>query len=85
MGNRHREGVEKMNLSQWGGTKFLATVGAGLATTILQWFGKLDTSGNAYMLTIIATVGAFITGNVVQAKNDAADPRSQRREAGGEK
>lgn len=74
-----------MNLSKFNSTKFVATAGAGIATTFLQYMGKLDAAGNSFMLTIIATVGAFITGNVVQAKNDAADPRSQRRETGGEK
>lgn len=69
-----------MNLSQLGGTKFIATIGAGFCTTLLQWGGKLDPAGNSYMLTVLGTVGAFIAGNVVQAKNDAADPRSKRRE-----
>lgn len=73
-----------MNIQKLGGTKFLATVGAGFATTFLQYMGKLDAAGSAYMLTIIATVGAFITGNVVQAKNDAADSRSLRREVKGD-
>lgn len=52
-----------------GGRKFLATVGCGAMTAFLQWDGKLDTAGNTYMLVIIATVGAFITGNVMQKKH----------------
>lgn len=51
-----------------GGRKFVATIGCGLATTLLQWHMKLDPAGNTYMLVIVATVGAYIAGNVVQKK-----------------
>lgn len=49
-----------------GGRKFVMTLGCGLATTLLTWFGKIDAA--TYSLVIVATVGAYITGNVVQKK-----------------
>lgn len=60
-----------------GGRKFLATISCGATTAFLQWSDKLDTAGNTYMLVIVATVGAFITGNVMQKKHTE--------ESGGEK
>ena len=59
-----------MNFKTFGGTKFVATIIAQACGTVLQWFGKLDASGNAYMLIVIGTVGAYITGNVIQSKNE---------------
>lgn len=53
-------------IERFGGRKFLATIGCGLATTLLQWFGKFDAAGATYAMVTIATVGAFIGGNVVQ-------------------
>jgi len=55
-----------------GGRKFLATVGCGLATTLLQAAGKLDPAGTTYAMVTVATVGAFIGGNVVQKARGAA-------------
>ena len=52
-----------------GGRRFLLALGAGMATTVLQWFGKLDPQGMAYGITIGATVAAYITGNVQESKN----------------
>jgi hypothetical protein len=49
-----------------GGRRFILTVGAGIATTLLQWFGKLDAAGMAYTATIAATVAAYIGGNTTQ-------------------
>jgi hypothetical protein len=51
-------------LNSCGGRKFLLTLGCGLVTTVLVWFGKID--GATYSLVILGTVGAYITGNVVQ-------------------
>lgn len=55
-----------MNLSTFGGRRFLLTLGCGIATTTLQYCGKLDPAGTTYALVVIGTVGAFITGNTVQ-------------------
>lgn len=59
-----------MNLQTLGGRRFLLCIGAGLATTLLQWYGKLDAAGMAYVAVIGATVGAFITGNVIENKHN---------------
>lgn len=49
-----------------GGRRFIATVGAGVVTSALQWFGKLDPAGTTYAMVILGTVGAFIGGNTAQ-------------------
>lgn len=54
-----------MNLKAWGGRRFLLAVGCGLVTTALCWFGKID--GATYAMVIVATVGSFIAGNVVES------------------
>lgn len=53
-----------------GGRRFLLAAGAGVMTTLLQWFGKLDPGGNTYMLVVIGCVGSYIAGNTSQ-KNTA--------------
>jgi hypothetical protein len=55
-----------VNLERIGGRRFLLTLGCGIATTVLQFFGKLDPAGSTYALVVIGTVGAYITGNTVQ-------------------
>ena len=55
-----------MNLERFGGRRFLLSLGCGIMTTVLQFFGKLDPAGSTYALVIVATVGAYITGNTVQ-------------------
>lgn len=44
-------------------------MGAGITSTVLQWFEKLDPAGNSYMLIVIGTVAAYITGNTAQKKS----------------
>jgi len=53
-----------MNLTTFGGRRFLLTLGCGIATTWLTWFGKID--GAVYATVVIGTVGAFITGATAQ-------------------
>lgn len=47
-----------------GGRKFFITLGCGIACTVLVWFGKI--SDATFATIILGTVGAFITGNVIQ-------------------
>lgn len=53
-----------MNLTSYGGRRFLLTLISGAGTFVLTLLGKID--GSAYMLTTIGIVGAYITGNVAQ-------------------
>jgi hypothetical protein len=55
-------------IQRLGGRKFLATIGCGLATSLLQAFGKIDPAGTTYAMVTVATVGVFIGGNVLQKK-----------------
>ena len=57
-----------MNYETYGGRRFLLTVGSGIAVNFLQWAGKLDPAGSTYSMVVIATVAAYITGNVAQKK-----------------
>lgn len=58
-----------MNFTKFGGRRFVISMGAGIMTTVLQWFGKLDPAGTTYALVIAATVGAYIAGGTVDNKN----------------
>jgi hypothetical protein len=53
-------------ISASGGRTFVLTVGCGLVTSVLQWFGKLDPSGSQFSVVIVSTVGAYIAANAVQ-------------------
>lgn len=72
MNEADSEVPDPLLINRLGGRTFLLTLGCGVATTVLCWHGKID--GNFYMLTIIATVGAYIGGNTVRAvKQDQRD------------
>jgi hypothetical protein len=60
-----------MNLTKYGGRRFLLCLGCGMATTLLQLCGKLDPAGSTYALVIVGTIGAYITGNVAQKHIEA--------------
>lgn len=49
-------------------------MGAGISTTVLQWWGKLDAAGSTYAMVIIGTVAAYITGGTYQKKIDKEPP-----------
>lgn len=53
-----------MNLSTFGGRRFLMTMGCGMACTVLVWFAKID--GPIFRDIIIATVAVYIAGNTAQ-------------------
>ena len=55
-----------MDFDPFGGRRFLLTLGCGIATTILQWAGKLDPAGSTYALVVVGIVGAYIAGNTTQ-------------------
>jgi hypothetical protein len=63
-----------MNFTALGGRRFVIALGAGLCTTLLQWFGKLDAAGTTYALVIAGTVGAYIAGATVDNKNQVPKP-----------
>lgn len=54
----------RLTIESFGGRRFLMTMGCGMATTLLTWFGKID--GGTYATVIIATVAAYIGGNTAQ-------------------
>ena len=60
-------------MESMGGRRFLLTLGSGLATTALQWFGKIG-DGSTYATVVIATVGAYIAGNTTQKVKAGQEP-----------
>lgn len=60
-----------MNLHALGGRRFLLALGAGVTTSALQAFGKLDSAGTTYAMVVIGTVAAYITGNVAESNRSA--------------
>ena len=55
-----------MNFDTLGGRRFLLTVSTQVSVTALVWFGKV--SDDVYSVVTLATVAAYIAGNVVQRK-----------------
>lgn len=55
-----------------GGRRFLLTMISGAGTWVLCWFEKI--SGDVYSVVTIATVAAYITGNVAQKLKAPAQP-----------
>lgn len=51
-------------LDSAGGRKFVLALGAGVVSSVLVWFGKI--TPDAYSTVILATVAAYIVGNVGQ-------------------
>jgi len=56
-------------LEPFGGRRFVLTVISGAGTFALCWAGKID--GGVYSAVTIATVAAYIVGNVSQKKIEA--------------
>ena len=63
------------DFTKLGGRRFVLAMGSGMVTAVLQWFGKLDPAGMAYGLVIGATVGAYITGAVLENKHNINAPK----------
>ena len=53
-----------MNLTGYGGRRWILALISGAGTFILTLMGKID--GTAYTMTTIGIVGAYITGNTAQ-------------------
>jgi hypothetical protein len=65
-----------MNLQTLGGRRFLLTVISGAGTFLLTLLKIID--GSVYATVTIATVAAYITGNVVESKRERIHPGSNR-------
>jgi hypothetical protein len=61
-----------MNLQTLGGRRFLLTVISGAGTFLLTLLKIID--GSVYATVTIATVAAYITGNVVESKRERNNP-----------
>jgi uncharacterized membrane protein YeaQ/YmgE (transglycosylase-associated protein family) len=56
-----------MDMTKFGGRRFILAMGCGIMTTVLQWYGKIDPTGGIYATIILGTVGAYIGGSTVEA------------------
>jgi integral membrane sensor domain MASE1 len=52
-----------MNFTSVGGRRFAMTMGAGITSTVLVWFGKI--TPEVYSNIIMWTVAAYIAGGTV--------------------
>lgn len=62
-----RRGIEAS-----GGRRFVMAMGAGITSTLLQWFGKLDPAGSTYAMIVLGTVAVYIGGNTYQKSTGQA-------------
>jgi len=53
-----------MTFEQYGGRRFLMTLGAGAINAVLLWFGKLTDGG--YVAITLGTVAVYIAANTTQ-------------------
>ena len=60
-----------MVLERFGGRRFDLALLSQVSAKVLVWAEKID--GVAYGLVITATVAAYITGNVVQKRNEGRE------------
>jgi len=64
-----------MNLDSYGGRRFLMTMGCGVVSSALLWFGKI--SGSEYVTLVTLTVVPYIGFNTQQKiqglKNDSSN------------
>lgn len=63
-----------MNLTSYGGRRWILALISGAGTFILTLMGKIDST--AYTMTTIGIVGAYITGNVAQKIKAPESPSS---------
>lgn len=54
-----------------GGRKYILTVATHIVSSILLWYGKLDSS--AYSMIVLGTVAVYIAGNVHQKSSVGDD------------
>ncbi len=59
-----------MNFDTAGGRRYVLVWAVYVGSSVLLWFGKLDSAN--YAMLMVATVAAYITGNVWQKKVEAA-------------
>lgn len=52
-----------MNYTKLGGRRFVLTMGSGIVSTVLVWFGKI--TPEVFSNIIMWTVAAYITGGTV--------------------
>lgn len=55
-----------MNFDTIGGRRYVLVWAVYVGSSVLLWFGKLDSAN--YAMLMVATVAAYITGNVYQRK-----------------
>lgn len=61
--------MSRTNFEIVGGRRFMLCVGCGLMSSILVWFGKIDSAG--YVTLTLGTVGAYITAGAWEARGVA--------------